>query len=224
MRQTAISVVSVVSVSLLAAPALTVDLKEIKQSGLLRAVVAAHEQPAAFSATADGPPGLERELLEGKRSSTGLSVPARRLRLPIHREARVQSLPLISGHVGADTAACLLAIDLASEERLVALMDVGTNTELILGSRDRILAASCPAGPAFEGGAISCGMPALDGAIEGIRLGDDGRVDLRVIGEGISLDLPEFLYFLRPATELDIPVEGTAQATFKMIDPLSEFS
>jgi uncharacterized 2Fe-2S/4Fe-4S cluster protein (DUF4445 family) len=125
----------------------------------------------------------ERELLEGKRSSTSLSVPARRLRLPMHREARVQSLPLISGHVGADTAACLLAIDLASEERLVALMDVGTNTELILGSRDRIVAASCPAGPAFEGGAISCGMPALDGAIEGVRLGDDGGIDLSVIGD-----------------------------------------
>jgi uncharacterized 2Fe-2S/4Fe-4S cluster protein (DUF4445 family) len=125
----------------------------------------------------------ERELREGKRSSTSLSVPARRLRLPMHREARVQSLPLISGHVGADTAACLLAIDLAHEDRLVALMDVGTNTELILGSRDRILAASCPAGPAFEGGAITCGMPALDGAIEGIRLDDDGRVDLSVIGD-----------------------------------------
>ncbi len=48
-------------------------------------------------------------------------------------------------------------------------MDIGTNTELILGNRHRILAASCPAGPAFEGGAIACGMPALDGAIEECR-------------------------------------------------------
>ena len=63
-------------------------------------------------------------------------------------------------------AACMLAADLANERRLVAIMDIGTNTELIVGNRDRILAASCPAGPAFEGGAITCGMPALDGAIE----------------------------------------------------------
>ena len=79
------------------------------------------------------------------------------------------ALPIISGHVGADAAACMLAIDLAHEDRLVAVMDIGTNTELILGNSDRILAASCPAGPAFEGGAISCGMPGLDGAIEDRR-------------------------------------------------------
>ena len=48
-------------------------------------------------------------------------------------------------------------------------MDIGTNTELILGNKNRILAASCPAGPAFEGGAIACGMPGLDGAIEDVQ-------------------------------------------------------
>ena len=64
----------------------------------------------------------------------------------------------------------MLAVDLAHEDRLVAVMDIGTNTELILGNRHRILAASCPAGPAFEGGAIACGMPALDGAIEDVAL------------------------------------------------------
>ena len=53
----------------------------------------------------------------------------------------------------------MLAVDLAHEDRLVAIMDIGTNTELIVGNRHRILAASCPAGPAFEGGAIACGMP-----------------------------------------------------------------
>ncbi len=68
----------------------------------------------------------------------------------------------------------MLAVDLAHEDRLVAIMDIGTNTELILGNRHRILAASCPAGPAFEGGAIACGMPALDGAIEDVRIDDDG--------------------------------------------------
>ena len=58
-------------------------------------------------------------------------------------------------------------------------MDIGTNTELIVGNRHRILAASCPAGPAFEGGAISCGMPALDGAIEEVVIDDDGKFQIR---------------------------------------------
>ena len=91
--------------------------------------------------------------------------------------------PIISGHVGADAAACMLAVDLAHEERLVAIMDIGTNTELIVGNRHRILAASCPAGPAFEGGAIACGMPALDGAIEEVAIDDDGSFQLGVIGD-----------------------------------------
>jgi len=126
----------------------------------------------------------ELELEAGERESTSLSLDARRLRLPIHPRARVHGLPLISGHVGADAAACLLAIDLPREERLVVLMDIGTNTELIVGNRERVLAASCPGGPAFEGGRISCGMPGLDGAIEGVRLAEDGRVLVDVIGGG----------------------------------------
>jgi uncharacterized 2Fe-2S/4Fe-4S cluster protein (DUF4445 family) len=77
----------------------------------------------------------------------------------------------------------MLAVDIANEERLVAVMDIGTNTELILGNKHRILAASCPAGPAFEGGAIACGMPALDGAIEEVAIGDDGTFRVRVIGD-----------------------------------------
>ena len=64
----------------------------------------------------------------------------------------------------------MLAVDLANEDALIAVMDIGTNTELILGNKHRILAASCPAGPAFEGGAISCGMPGLDGAIENVAI------------------------------------------------------
>src|SRR5262249_42420784 len=93
-------------------------------------------------------------------------------------------LPLTSGHVGAAAAACMSAADLAHEDRLVAIMDIGTNTELLLGNRHRILAASCPAGPAFEGGAIACGMPGLDGAIEDVALDDDGTFRVGVIGGG----------------------------------------
>ena len=126
----------------------------------------------------------ELEMIAGRRSTTSLTDSGRRCLLPIHPNARVYGLPIVSGHIGADAAACLLAVDLAHEDRPVALMDIGTNTELIVGNRHRILAASCPAGPAFEGGAIACGMPGLDGAIDDVRIDDGGRFELTVIGGG----------------------------------------
>jgi uncharacterized 2Fe-2S/4Fe-4S cluster protein (DUF4445 family) len=126
----------------------------------------------------------EIEMAAGKRSTTSLTETGRRCLLPIHPKARVYGVPVISGHVGADAAACMLAVDLAHEDHLICIMDIGTNTELILGNRHRILAASCPAGPAFEGGAIACGMPALDGAIEDVVIEDDGAYRLVVIGDG----------------------------------------
>lgn len=125
----------------------------------------------------------EIEMADGKRTTTSLTQSGLRSLLPIHPRARVYGAPIISGHVGADAAAAMLAVDLAHEARRVAIMDIGTNTELIVGNRDRILAASCPAGPAFEGGAIACGMPALDGAIESVTLDDDGRFHVGVIGD-----------------------------------------
>ena len=128
----------------------------------------------------------EIEMVEGKRTTTSLTSTGRRCLLPIHPQARVYGLPIISGHVGADAAACMLAVDIAREDRLIAVMDIGTNTELILGNRYRMLAASCPAGPAFEGGAIACGMPALEGAIEDVALSGDGGWRLGVIGGGAA--------------------------------------
>jgi uncharacterized 2Fe-2S/4Fe-4S cluster protein (DUF4445 family) len=127
----------------------------------------------------------EIETAAGKRTTTSLIETGRRCLLPVHPDARVYGLPIISGHVGADAAACMLAVGMAEEERLVAIMDIGTNTELILGNRHKILAASCPAGPAFEGGAIACGMPGLDGAVEDVMLADSGKFTLGVIGGGV---------------------------------------
>jgi len=131
----------------------------------------------------------EIEMAAGKRATTSLTESGRRCLLPIHPDAEVYGAPVISGHVGADAAACMLAVDLAHEDRVVAIMDIGTNTELIMGNRHRILAASCPAGPAFEGGAIACGMPALDGAIEDVRIDDEGGFQLDVIGGGAPLGI-----------------------------------
>ncbi len=126
----------------------------------------------------------EIEMMAGKRATTSLVETGRRCLLPIHPNARVYGVPIISGHVGADAAACMLAVDLAHEDRLIAIMDIGTNTELVVGNRHRVLAASCPAGPAFEGGAVACGMPGLDGAVEDVTLEDDGTFRLGVIGNG----------------------------------------
>jgi uncharacterized 2Fe-2S/4Fe-4S cluster protein (DUF4445 family) len=126
---------------------------------------------------------------EGRAPVTSLSVEARRLRLPVHPEARVYGLPLVGSHVGADAAACLLATGLADGDELTALVDIGTNTEAFLGNRQRLLAASCPAGPAFEGGGVRFGMPALEGAVERVRVGVDGNADLSVIGGGAPAGL-----------------------------------
>jgi uncharacterized 2Fe-2S/4Fe-4S cluster protein (DUF4445 family) len=126
----------------------------------------------------------ELDLEQGLRSTTSLTSTGARCLLSSAAEAEVWGAPVISGHVGADAAACMLAVGLAQEKRLTAIMDIGTNTEVILGNRDRILAASCPAGPAFEGGAITFGMPALEGAIEDVAIDEDGAFRLGVIGGG----------------------------------------
>jgi uncharacterized 2Fe-2S/4Fe-4S cluster protein (DUF4445 family) len=126
----------------------------------------------------------ELQMDQGLRATTSLTETGRRSLLPIHPRARVWGAPVISGHVGADAAACMLAAGIGQEERLVAIMDIGTNTELIVGNRHRILAASCPAGPAFEGGAIACGMPALPGAVEDVRIAPEGAWELKVVGGG----------------------------------------
>jgi uncharacterized 2Fe-2S/4Fe-4S cluster protein (DUF4445 family) len=128
----------------------------------------------------------EAALAAQQATTTSLASTGRRLRLPVHPEARVYGLPLVGSHVGADAAACLLATGLAAGAGPSALIDMGTNTEAFLGNSERLLAASCPAGPAFEGGGVSCGMPALDGAIERVRLRGDGSVELRTIGDAAA--------------------------------------
>jgi len=126
----------------------------------------------------------EVALREGRAATTALSTTASKLRLPLHPEARVYGLPVVGSHVGADAAACLLALGLFDSDEVSAVLDIGTNTEAFVGNRKRLLAASCPAGPAFEGGGVACGMAALDGAVERVRLGDDGRAEMRVVGGG----------------------------------------
>jgi uncharacterized 2Fe-2S/4Fe-4S cluster protein (DUF4445 family) len=95
---------------------------------------------------------------------------ARELELPIHPGARAYLLPCIAGHVGADAAGAILAQTPYLRDEVTLLVDVGTNAEIVLGSRARLLAASSPTGPAFEGAQISCGQRAAPGAIERVRI------------------------------------------------------
>jgi uncharacterized 2Fe-2S/4Fe-4S cluster protein (DUF4445 family) len=111
---------------------------------------------------------------------------AARLRLPGFERARVYGLPLVACHVGADAAAACLATGMLHDRRTAVLMDIGTNTEVIARHGERLVAASCPAGPAFEGGGIACGMPGMDGAIESVRIDASGGVALGVIGGGVA--------------------------------------
>ncbi len=127
----------------------------------------------------------ESEWRAGKRKTTALTRNAASLQLPSHPKARVYGLPVIGGHVGGDAAACLLAIEPYRRKELTAIMDLGTNTELILGNQDRLMVASCPAGPAFEGRGITCGMAGVEGAIARVRYQDqEASWQNEVIGNG----------------------------------------
>ncbi|HSS62410.1 MAG TPA: ASKHA domain-containing protein [Candidatus Limnocylindrales bacterium] len=109
-----------------------------------------------------------------------LSVEARDVGVRIHPQGYVQTLPALGAYVGADIVAGVLATGIVREDKMRVFVDVGTNGEIVLGSAQRALATAAPAGPAFEGSQIRCGMRATVGAIEGVQLGD--RVELQVIG------------------------------------------
>jgi len=119
----------------------------------------------------------------GETASSGIVRRAHELGLLINPQGRVVGVPLIACHVGADTAADLVATNFASQAGVSLLIDIGTNTELVIGDGRRILAASSPAGPAFEGGGVSHGMAGADGAIEAVSW-SDGRFVCRTIGGG----------------------------------------
>lgn len=126
---------------------------------------------------------VEDEFRASKRPTTALSTTAARLGLRIHPKATVYGGPLIASHLGADVAADLLALGMEDRTDPVILIDVGTNTEVVVGYNGKLLAASCPAGPAFEGGEVTYGMPGYDGAIEKVAINDRGLAESTVIGD-----------------------------------------
>jgi uncharacterized 2Fe-2S/4Fe-4S cluster protein (DUF4445 family) len=114
-----------------------------------------------------------RRLPEAKASDFGLAV---------HERAPAVLFPALGAYVGPDIVAGILATGLTLDRRVRLFVDVGTNSEIVLGSSARALACAAPAGPAFEAAQIRCGMRAAEGAIEGVKI-VDGEPQLTVIGD-----------------------------------------
>ena len=126
-------------------------------------------------------------------TDSAVTVSAQTLDLGINPGARCYVLPCIAGHVGADCAAVVLSEAPHLREELTLLVDVGTNAEIVLGNRHRLLAASSPTGPAFEGAQISSGQRAAPGAIERVRINPETlEPKFRVIGCDLWSDHPNF--------------------------------
>jgi uncharacterized 2Fe-2S/4Fe-4S cluster protein (DUF4445 family) len=122
---------------------------------------------------------VARRLPEATAADFGVSV---------HRRAPAVMFPALGAYVGPDIVAGILATGITLDRRVRLFIDVGTNSEIVLGSSAKTLATAAPAGPAFEAAQIRCGMRAADGAIEGVKI-VDGDVQLTVIGDVAAVGL-----------------------------------
>lgn len=103
--------------------------------------------------------------------------------LPVCSNAELLIIPDISGYIGADTLGCILATEIYKKEEITLIIDIGTNGEMVMGNRNRMIACSTAAGPALEGANIRFGMRGTEGAIDHVWL-EEGSVKFSVIGGG----------------------------------------
>jgi uncharacterized 2Fe-2S/4Fe-4S cluster protein (DUF4445 family) len=150
-------------------------------------------------------------------TDSALDLRARDMELRVNAGATVYVLPCIAGHVGADAAAMVLAEEPHLLEEVSLVVDVGTNAEVVLGNRDRLLACSSPTGPAFEGAQISCGQRAAAGAIERVRI-DRDSLDVRfsIIGSEAWSDEPGFAESVQAFGVTGICGSGIIEAVAEM--------
>ncbi|MDH3669267.1 MAG: ASKHA domain-containing protein [Paracoccaceae bacterium] len=147
----------------------------------------------------------------------GSSIRVRDLGLPVNPGGYAWFLPCIAGHVGADTAGVILsqAPHLTGEMTLV--IDVGTNAEIVLGHKDRLIACSSPTGPAFEGAQITCGQRAAPGAIERVRIDRETlKPRFKVIGSDLWSDEPGFAEAIEGAGVTGICGSGIIEAVAEL--------
>ena len=146
-----------------------------------------------------------------------LSLWAREIDLTLHPDARLYILPCIAGHVGADAAAVALSESPHRSDDMMLVVDVGTNAEILLGNRERVLACSSPTGPAFEGAQISSGQRAAPGAIERVEIDPLTREPrFRVIGSDLWSDDPGFAEATRASGITGICGSGIIEAVAEM--------
>ena len=150
-------------------------------------------------------------------TSNALSLRAIELNLNIHPAARVYLLPCIAGHVGADAAAVALSEAPDKSEDLVLVVDVGTNAEILLGNKEKVLACSSPTGPAFEGAQISSGQRAAPGAIERVEINPETKEPrFRVIGSDVWSDEEGFAQSIATTGITGICGSGIIEAIAEM--------
>ncbi len=146
-----------------------------------------------------------------------LELRASDLDITANPSARIYVLPCIAGHVGADTAAAILSERSHEAEGIQLMVDVGTNAEIVLGGRDRLLAASSPTGPAFEGAQISCGQRATAGAIERVRIDRETlEPRYRIIGSELWSDDPGFAEDIKKLTITGVCGSGIIEVISEM--------
>ena len=125
---------------------------------------------------------IQTEFENKTRESTAVECSASNIGLRVHPDAKVYSGPLVGSHVRTDVAADMLAIGMDTAKSPRMLVDIGTNTEVVIGDSSGMVTASCPAGPAFEGGEVTYGMPGYDGAVEAVSI-REGKIKLSTIGD-----------------------------------------
>jgi uncharacterized 2Fe-2S/4Fe-4S cluster protein (DUF4445 family) len=137
------------------------------------------------------------------------------LAVRINPSGNIHTVENIAGFVGSDTTAVALAADIDSADKMTLVVDIGTNGEIVLGTKDKLYAASCAAGPALEGARITCGSRACDGAIEAVVI-NENDIDLDVIGGGPPRSICGSGLIDAVAVMLDL---GVIDATGRFADP-----
>lgn len=133
---------------------------------------------------------------------TMMEAPASKLGVNIHSNATAWFAPIIRGFVGADQIAAELVCDYLNTDKMILELDIGTNTEITLGNRERMMCVSCASGPAFEGMMIQCGMRASNGAIEKIRVDPDtGELYYDIITGVMATGIKSCSRFRKTATK-----------------------
>ena len=131
---------------------------------------------------------IEFDYINNKVESTELKRSAKEMGIRINPKGLIYSPPLIASHIGSDVSAGLISSSFFDNDSNKLFIDIGTNTEVVIGNSKKMSAASCPAGPAFEGGEVTFGMPGYDGAIEKVKW-NDGGITFQTIGNSEPLGI-----------------------------------